>query len=410
MAAGKKERPIIIKKIVDGGHHGHHGGAWKVAYADFVTAMMAFFLLLWILNSVQEETLEGIADYFTPTMVPQAGLGGSGLMGGETLGEKGTLNSSNSPMLTIAVPDVGMDDPGKMEEVTEVATEEPRDSQVSVVVEYEAVSATTDQSAIDAVMQELQEDLKAQNDQAFDEIQATINQAMQSIPDLDPLIPNVIFEPTPEGLRIQIVDQDGQDMFPSGSSKMYEKTKKLVTLVGEAIATLSNELVITGHTDAVPFTKDDGYGNWELSSDRANATRRTLLSAGVDVSRVQRVSGVADNHPLIVDDPKHPSNRRISIVLMYEKVKSPSDIDVNITKRENINIINKEKDDVNSSNDKDINQIQSGNLSNNNDIDHNSSAGHENKNNSNVDVNLNKTDTKYDENVITLEELRKKNK
>lgn len=330
MAAKNKDknnkRPIIIKRVVEEGHGGHHGGAWKVAYADFVTAMMAFFLLLWILNSVQEETLEGIADYFTPTMVPQPGIGGDGLLDGGTVGPDGTLNSSNSPLLTIATPKFGEDDPGQNPDLEDSKPEEPSDS-TPVIVEYESASPTTDPEEIDRVLQEIE---AAKNRAAIADIETQIVQAMQAVPDLKPLLPNILFEETPEGLRIQIVDKDGQDMFPSGSSQMYENTQEIIKLVGQAASKLNNKMVITGHTDAVPFRSSIGYSNWELSSDRANATRRVLVESGVQQDRIARVSGVAEFDPLIKENPLDPSNRRISIVLMYKGVTSESDIDRNI--------------------------------------------------------------------------------
>ena len=319
----EKSKPtIIIKKIVDEGHHGHHGGAWKVAYADFVTAMMAFFLLLWILNSVQEETLEGIADYFTPTMVPQAGLGGDGLLDGGTVGPDGTLNSSDSPLLTIATPLFGQDDPGQNPNV-----DDNKEESNPVIIEYESPNPTTDPTEIEKVLSEIND---AKNKAALADLETQIVQAMQAVPDLKPLLPNILFEETPEGLRIQIVDKDGQDMFPSGSSQMYEATQDIIRLVGQAAAKLNNKMVITGHTDSVPYKSNNGYSNWELSSDRANATRRVLVESGVNQARIARVSGVAEFDPLIKENPLDPSNRRISIVLMYNEISSESDMDRNI--------------------------------------------------------------------------------
>lgn len=314
--ANNSERPIIIKKIEEEGHGGHHGGAWKVAYADFVTAMMAFFLLLWILNSVQEESLEGIADYFTPTMVPQAGIGGDGLLDGGTIGPDGTLNSSESPFLTIATPRFGQDDPG-LDPTVEESSENPNDKK-TVVIEYQATEATTDESEIQKILDQI-------NTSKLENVESQIKQAIRSIPELEPLLPNVLFEETPEGLRIQIVDKNEKDMFPSGSTKMYSEMQQLVSLVGQATSSLENEIIITGHTDAVPYTNKNNYGNWELSADRANATRRVLVATGVKNSRIARVSGVAEHDPLVVDDPFDPSNRRISIVLMYGK--GEADID-----------------------------------------------------------------------------------
>ena len=326
----KKKVNIIIKKVVDEGHHGHHGGAWKVAYADFVTAMMAFFLLLWILNSVQEETLEGLADYFTPTMSQQDGVGGEGLLSGGTLGPDGTLNSSNSPLLTIAIPVVGVDpDEGAEKGESKDQKEEPSE----MIVEYEQNLTLNDgdgdKNAVEAAEKVADAAEKAMQQKLFANLETRILQSIADAPDLEPLAESISFEQTPEGLRIQIIDQDGKEMFASGSPDLNASTRKLIELVGQAVSTLPNEMVITGHTDSIPMRKKD-YTNWELSADRANSTRRALLDAGVTMKQIARVSGVADNDPLRPMDPTHPSNRRISIVLMYQDAKSESDMDRNM--------------------------------------------------------------------------------
>jgi len=286
-----------------------------VAYADFVTAMMAFFLLMWILASAEEEQKKGLADYFTPTLNPQPGMGGDGPLDGTTIGPPGTLNSSNSPMSAVAVPNFGQADP--MAETR---------GEPQVVVEY----ADGPSEAAKGMQNELQEAMEEKDRQAFAEIEEQIVQAMNEVPDLKPLIPNVLFDETEEGLRIQIVDQDGQSMFPSGSAQVTDRTKKLLQLVGSMIAKLPNDVIISGHTDAVPFANElaeTGYGNWELSADRANATRRIFTTSGVDLSRVSRVAGLADTDPLKPEDPKDPSNRRMSVVLEYMKAPSAEEID-----------------------------------------------------------------------------------
>ncbi|NDV52762.1 flagellar motor protein MotB [Salipiger sp. PrR003] len=319
--ADKDKRPIIVKKVIEEGGHGHHGGAWKVAYADFVTAMMAFFLLLWILASSEEEELKGLADYFTPTMSQANGAGGDGALDGDTIGPPGTLNSSNSPMSTVAMPMFGQQDPmgASSAGITET------------VVEYEEVPAEGEASAEAAKMQgELEQALKAKDEQSFKDLEEDIVQAMNQVPDLKPLIPNVIFDQTEEGLRIQIIDQDRQSMFASGNAAVGERTKSLLKLIGSAIAKLPNDILISGHTDAVPFgneANETGYGNWELSSDRANATRRVFINSGIESERVVRVSGLADTDPFDIEDPKAPTNRRISVVLGYMKAPSPTEIE-----------------------------------------------------------------------------------
>ena len=318
----KKNEPVIVKKVIVEEHGGHHGGAWKVAYADFVTAMMAFFLLMWILASAEEEQKKGLADYFTPTINPQPGLGGNGPLDGTTIGPDGTMNSSNSPMSTVALPTFGQSDP------LQAKSGEPE-----VVVEYEQGPS----DAAKALQSELQEALKEKDRQKFSELEDKIVQAMNAVPDLQPLIPNVLFDETEEGLRIQIIDQEGESMFASGSALVEGRTRKLLKLVGELIAQLPNGLLISGHTDAVPFANENaetGYGNWELSADRANATRRIFTTSGVDIERINRVAGLADTEPLKAEDPKHASNRRMSVVLEYAKAPSAEAIDAAVESTE----------------------------------------------------------------------------
>ncbi|MEQ8510335.1 MAG: flagellar motor protein MotB [Rhodospirillaceae bacterium] len=283
---------IIVKRIKKGGH-GHHGGAWKVAYADFVTAMMAFFLLLWLLNSVSEDTLSGISNYFTPIAASSNSSGAGGMLGGLTIGEGSQQSQSGSvAVVPLPPPTVGaggqdLTDPG------------------------EGPSRDPTEEDIDEALRERQE---AQFEQAADELE----QLIQGIPELAELSESLLIDYTPEGLRIQIVDQDGLPLFPSGSAAMYGYTRQIISLVARVVAKLPNELSITGHTDATPFSDPSGYSNWELSADRALATRRVLEDFGVVEQRVAKVTGQAANEPLLEDDPTAPQNRRISIVLLRD--------------------------------------------------------------------------------------------
>ena len=309
------EKPIIIKKVYEEGGGGHHGGAWKVAYADFVTAMMAFFLLLWILNSTTEEQKTGLSDYFAPSTSEQGGPGGDGIQSGMTVGPPGTMTSSNSPMNTVATPLFGQQDPmgATSAGIAEGTTEHDGDPAKAEAAE---------------LAQDLSEAVRKKDEQSFKDLEEQIVQAMNEHPDLEPLVPNIIFEKTEEGLMIQIVDQDGKSMFDSGSAKIGDRTNKLMSLLGRSISQLPNDIVISGHTDAVPFADEggtEGYGNWELSSDRANATRRVFLDADVSSNRFVRVSGLADTTPLVEEDPLDPRNRRISVVLKYMQGPSLED-------------------------------------------------------------------------------------
>ncbi len=286
MAEGAPQS-IIIKKVKKGGHGGHHGGAWKIAYADFVTAMMAFFLLLWLLNSVSQDTLEGVSNYFAPVSVSESTSGSGGVLGGQVLSEEGAgTSSSYSSTVTMDLPPPTAGSGGQ---------------------ESDAESVTEDaaKKALEAIEQ-----------QQFDEAKQEIQDAIEADESLEQLKHSLRIEDTPEGLRIQLVDQDGLPMFQSGGSGMREHTRKLMALVAKVVKTMPQQLSISGHTDSVPFSTPQGYSNWELSSDRANSARRELMNQGVPYDRVSRVVGKAATEPLLVDNPTHATNRRLSIVLL----------------------------------------------------------------------------------------------
>lgn len=287
------KRPIIIKKIKKGGG-GHHGGAWKVAYADFVTAMMAFFLLLWLLNVSTKEQLDGIADYFTPTSASVATSGAGGVMGGLNMTTEGTLTSDKKNTASTE---------NKPSDVEEKNTDE----------------IATDKGSKKKVSETDYEKLKAQEEeQQFQQAMNDIKQAIQDDPELKELAKNLIVDMTPEGLRIQIVDQQGKSMFPSGSAKMYDETNELISKVSSIITKLPQKISVRGHTDSVPYGDAATYDNWNLSADRANASRQALMQSGLTPDRISNVSGKADTEHLFPNDPTSPQNRRISIILMRE--------------------------------------------------------------------------------------------
>lgn len=285
---------VIIKRVKKGGHGGHHGGAWKIAYADFVTAMMAFFLLLWLLNSVSQESLEGISNYFAPTAVSLSTSGSGQILGGKTLSEEGvgTSNSSSSS--------VTMDLPP------------PRAGSGGEALQEGDVSEDAAKEALE----------KIENEQ-FEKAREEIEQAITSTIELQQLKDSLLIDDTPEGLRIQIVDQDGLAMFPSGGARMFPHTKQLLHLVSKVVLSMPQKISISGHTDAVRFSNDRGYSNWELSSDRANAARRELVGYGVPYERVSRVVGKAETEPLKPDDPNDAANRRLSITLLRGTGETP---------------------------------------------------------------------------------------
>jgi len=298
MAAGDNQAPVIIRKRKKGHGHDHHGGAWKVAYADFVTAMMAFFLILWLLNATDEEKRSGLADYFAPTSFSVSTSGGTGgLLGGQTVTADGFSQANSAPIsVTVAVPP---------DLATLYPDEEPLDGE-----QREEVGHLSDE--------ELAAQLAEAEEQAFEEAAEKLRQAIESVPDLAALSEQLIIDQTPEGLRIQLVDQQETSMFPRGSAVPNEHTRRLFGLVTEAVAQLPNRIAIAGHTDSTPFRTDGAYGNWELSSDRALASRRALLDSGLPTERVAYVVGKADQEPLIAEDPSASQNRRISITLLRE--------------------------------------------------------------------------------------------
>lgn len=290
MAEGQQ---IIIKRVkkVAGGAH---GGAWKVAYADFVTAMMAFFLLLWLLNAVTEEQLTGISNYFAPSMASKSASGAGGILGGQVIGQGAQVSMTSSPSLVQHLPPSSIGPGG--EDLTSAATEP-----------MEGMSE-----------EEFKEKMAEREQQKFDKAKEVLENAVKGIPELQKYEGSFLVDNTPEGLRIQITDQEGLAMFPSGSSAMFGHTRALLDLVSRIVNQMPNKISITGYTDAIPFRDPSGYTNWELSADRALASRRALLMSGVPEDRVDRVVGRASSDPLVKDDPKSPRNRRISIILLRE--------------------------------------------------------------------------------------------
>lgn len=286
------EQPIIIKKIVKGG--GHHGGAWKVAYADFVTAMMAFFLLLWLLNVTTDEQKNAISNYFDPThpQVSQSESGAGGILGGLSMSPTGA-------MATMAQP---------------ITSQNPS---------AQAMRGPKHSASPDMSEEQLKEKKRKEEEREFKKVERDLKRAIANSPDLKGLMKNLMIDMTPEGLRIQIIDRDGEPMFPSGSAQMYEKTRNLLKAITGVIGQLDNEVSVRGHTDSVPYSPNANYTNWELSSDRANASRRVMLEASFPSKRLNNVMGKADQELLIKEDPSDARNRRITIILLREELTNP---------------------------------------------------------------------------------------
>lgn len=266
------ELPLIIKrkKVVKG--DGHHGGAWKVAYADFVTAMMAFFLLMWLLNATTEDQRKGIADYFNPT-IPLSRISGGGSDG---------LNGS-SIFTEQTYARMGM---GGSQRKT---------------VEHK-----------DGGGQEDQEKEAGGVSEAFESLQVEMSNQ-----DSD-LSQHISVRMSPEGIVLEIADTESNGLFMTGSSAPTPLLEELLTIVNGSMGKFQNNLKIVGHTDNVQYRDDATYNNWDLSVDRANAARRLLIEAGLPYARIQEVSGKAYTQPLIEDDPSAPQNRRISITILTQ--------------------------------------------------------------------------------------------
>lgn len=310
MAEQEGKNAIIIKRIKKGGHAAH-GGAWKVAYADFVTAMMAFFLLLWLLNSVTEEQLQGISNYFAPIAVSQSTSGAGGMLGGLVVGEGASQSNSAPPATDINLPPSTVGSGGQdFTDPQEGRSEKDSDGAAEQQLQQ----------------QKKEENARRQQDQLqLDTVSREIRQALNALPQMKALQESLVIDNTPEGLRIQIVDQDRLPMFPAGSSALYEHTQKLLLLVSRVVKLMPQKIAISGHADSGGFTDPSGYGSWELSADRALAARRVLLQGGVPDGRFARIAGVGANDLLEPSNPDSPRNRRISIVLLRDDSAIPPD-------------------------------------------------------------------------------------
>ena len=296
MASG--ERPIIIKKIKKAGH-GHHGGAWKVAYADFVTAMMAFFLLMWLINTTSPEQKRGVADYFAPASVSETTSGSGGILGGTALGKDGSKSAGSSDVIEELAP----------------SSRNPNDGDAKEGGKAKTASEMAAEAAAEAEQK--------REEAAFASAAQSLRQALQDMPELAELSKNIIIDETPEGLRIQLVDQEGRSMFNQGASQPNERAKLLLRAISKIINQLPNRISLYGHTSA-SANGAKPETDWQLSSTRADASRKVLQGAGVQSDRVYQVSGKASSEPLYPDDPTLAGNRRIAIVLLREAPVLPA--------------------------------------------------------------------------------------
>lgn len=339
MARGRNGGATIVLKKVEEGGHGHHGGAWKVAYADFVTAMMAFFLLMWLLNATTEEQRAGIADYFAPTTPFGRLQSGSGEpFGGRTphsaeqmTQDAGALRVERGPLPTL--PDVEVEDdssiparPVPLRDGPEGEEEEAEPRRVRTARadappgDRNPVAAPDIRALSDA---ELRAEHERRERESFERAAEEIRRAIAQDPALAELGRQLLVEQAPEGLRIQLLDAERQPMFALGGAAPNERARQLIVRVAQVAARLPNSVAITGHTDATPFRGGTDRSNWDLSAERANATRRLLAEAGLPESRIQSVAGHAERQPLLPEHPNAAANRRVAITLLREPAPSP---------------------------------------------------------------------------------------
>ncbi|MEI2637072.1 MAG: flagellar motor protein MotB [Methylotenera sp.] len=284
--AEERARPIIVKKIkkVSGGHH---GGAWKIAYADFVTAMMAFFLLMWLLGSTSKAQREGISDYFkTPLMVAIKNTGGPAVGASDSI-----MKDTGGKDITKKQGQVKPDDGSKGKEK-------------SVNVE------------------DAKQALEKAEAAKLEELKSKIEKAIEDSPALSKFKNQLLLDITSEGLRVQIVDEQNRAMFASSKADMQPYAQQILHEIGKMLNGVPNKISLSGHTDAVAYPGGDkGYSNWELSADRANASRRELIAGGMDESKLLRVVGLASASLFDKENPLDPSNRRISIIVMNKQAE-----------------------------------------------------------------------------------------
>jgi chemotaxis protein MotB len=273
----KKLQPIIIKRVRKSGHN-KHGGAWKIAYADFVTAMMAFFLLMWLLGSTTEGDKKGIADFFNAPLKVA-------LMGGSGSGDSSHVVRGGGTDLSRTTGQVKDGDV-------------PAKRKLLNLKSLEAEQKRAEAARLEALKQKVED-------------------ALAGSPKLASMRSQIRLDMTRDGLRIQIVDEQNRPMFDSGSAVVKPYMRELLQAIGHALSDVPNRITLEGHTDAQPFSGGErGYSNWELSSDRANASRREIVGGGLPEDRMLLVQGLASSNLFVKDDPTSPMNRRISIIVM----------------------------------------------------------------------------------------------
>lgn len=286
----KPTQPIIIKKVKKAAH-AHHGGAWKIAYADFVTAMMAFFLLMWLISMTTQEQKIGLAEYFAPAALSPSNSGAGGVLMGTALDKTG--NRPSVPR-DAARGTTGQDDKARPASAGRASDRELSRSVTNVQANYSAI--------------------------------ASLRQALQSMPEIADLSRNIVIEPTKEGLNVSLVDENGRSMFPEGSIQPYERTRLVLEALAPTLRRMPNQLSVAGHTAAAGPGSVQAVDSWSLTAGRALAVRQILSSAGLPNDRFASVVGRADTEPLFVDNPYIPPNRRVTITLLNAEPPLPSSL------------------------------------------------------------------------------------
>ena len=291
--------PIIVKKIIDEGHAGAHGGAWKIALADMMTAMMAFFLLMWLLGASNADQRKSIADYFKPTSLTKSAItvnntsGSTGLMGGQSIIDETALPlaAAQTSLFQVLQPreNTGSKDSDKDKEKSDALSQE----------EKARIASESDKSNFEKLEKELKEKL-SQNSE------------------LAKLKENVVFTREKDGLRIEIIDKADFSMFGLGDTQLTPKSMALIEEISRSLAVMPNSIRVRGHTDAQAFA-GTGRNNWSLSAERADITRQIMIRKGVEESKITRIEGVADKEPFVASDPLDSRNRRISVTVQYRE-------------------------------------------------------------------------------------------
>jgi chemotaxis protein MotB len=292
MSQDKNKRPIVVKRIkkVVGGHH---GGAWKIAYADFVTAMMAFFLLMWLLGSTTRGDLKGISDYFkTPLKVA--------LFGGTGSGDSSSIIKGGGQDLTRSTGQV-------------------KEGELPPIKKIINLKAAPEDFLR---LERLKEIAKLKT------LKSSIERVIDTTPNLQKFRNQILIDMTTEGLRIQIVDKKNRPMFKSGSAQLESYTREILHAIGKMLNQVPNKISLSGHTDAAAYIGGSkGYSNWELSADRANASRRELIAGGMAPDKIVRVVGLSSSVLFDKKDPLNPVNRRISLIVMNKKAEEAAQHD-----------------------------------------------------------------------------------